>query len=134
LRTAHKAEQSRALAEIKNDASQERSVARALITARFQAKIADAKRNTPRHELAARIAALRTEYFAMLVAVSMQISQRARERRRAAMNLIVARQKQERLAVSFRAAGKEVGSRQPSPESNRPGQQQRHRQPLPNPS
>jgi hypothetical protein len=50
----------------------------------------------------------------------MKISQRARERRRAAMQLIAARQKQERLAASLRPAAKEIGSRWQSSGPSRP--------------
>jgi hypothetical protein len=105
-----------ALTEIRRDATQERSTLRALIVAEYQAKVSAAKRNTPRHELAARLAALRIEYLATLTALSMKVSQRARERRRAAMQLIAARQNQERLAASFRLAAKEVGPRKRGPE------------------
>lgn len=111
------AERDLALTEIRRDATQERSTLRALIVAEYQAKVSAAKRGgTPRHELAARLAALRIEYLATLTALSMKISRRARERRQAAMQLIAARQKQERLAASFRAAGKEVGPRERGPE------------------
>jgi hypothetical protein len=108
------------LTEIINDSRSERAVARSLIAADFRAKVADAKRTTPRHELGARLAALRMEYLATLTAVSMKISQQARERRRVTRNMIAARQKQQRLAASLWVAAKEIGSRWRGSEPSRP--------------
>jgi hypothetical protein len=95
----HAAEHTQTQAQI---ATQERSTARALLIAEYRAKVADAKRNAPKEELVARLAALRIEYLAALAAISTKIRQQARERRRAALMALVARQKQERLAAASR--------------------------------
>jgi hypothetical protein len=65
------------------------------------AKVANTKRSVPKEELAARLSALSIEYFAAPAAIRAKIRQQARERRRAAMMALAARQKQERLAAAF---------------------------------
>jgi hypothetical protein len=90
------------------------------LIADYRAKVADAKRNAPKEELAARLGALRIEYLAALAAISTKIRQQARDRRRAALMALVARQKQERLVAAYRAAGKEVASPKSETKPHRP--------------
>jgi len=69
-RSMHAAEHTQTQAQIATQATQERSTARALLIAEYRAKVADAKRNAPKEELAARLAALRIEYLASPTAIT----------------------------------------------------------------
>lgn len=131
LKAAHGAARRAILREIQGSAAQSRVSALALLSAEYATKIADTERSAPRHEVAARLEALRNEQRAAASAITQRVAGDARQRRRAKLASLKDSQKEERLSA-FRAAGTEVTLRH-TDAPGRPRTRQRSRTRAPRP-